>query len=632
MKKILSVMLFLVSINFTYSQNAYYDALYLKSNYNFSHKGIILFKDVKQLLMNYYPGNNEDAIDTALVNLNPFFNGLFLPQGLLLMNNKSFTSEALSSLGGIDVTKYAQGVSLFLIDRAKQELNIAFFQKFKNFVEKNDEIRILFPNTNNTLNNLLAYQYSQMLPVLQVAFYKDMEILPQNLIEVLSMDKYYARVKDLPELLIIINTYNVLQQISHLPPPQLIESLLTIADSKKFPELENLQGALTLVTIFSNAIRTNTTNYNDALKNFWISPEKVYDSILQNPITFKIFLGLIYQQILNENIKVNNKLLTSLIKNKDNEILWYKLQFSKLLTQVDKISNAAKNLQQLKDKGNKPTDQDIYMYVNTTIDLFEFGYDLTFHYNPNLKKLDKYIELVKNANGLYINVVSKKYALAMNNAIHIFNAFNKNPSSEKIFTDNILTGVSTYGTFIANIADADSPQEVQAALEAAALPAGSSSYKKNYVNNIALNAYLGINAGNWPKDNSSSPTWNGNFRLTAPIGIAWTPFSFGKGGALSIFASILDIGAIVDYQLKGDSANQEINQKIYLANIFSPGGYLVYGMAWNLPVSIGFGGQYGPGLIKMGDNLWNPNWRWNFFIAVDIPIFNLHKGTGKILK
>jgi hypothetical protein len=48
---------------------------------------------------------------------------------------------------------------------------------------------------------------------------------------------------------------------------------------------------------------------------------------------------------------------------------------------------------------------------------------------------------------------------------------------------------------------------------------------------------------------------------------------------------------------------------------------------YNLPLSLGVGAQYGPGLSKIeaGDNtvVTNPSWRWNIFLAVDIPFFTL---------
>ena len=625
MKKFFSSFLLLILCSLVFPQNPYNDALFLRSRYEPVTNKIALTNEVRQALSVYYPGVSADSIDKNLPDSNPFLKGIFVNY-TAQFDVTSFSKGKFSEIGAIDVTRLSKGISLFLIERGKQELTIAFFDKFKNFVEKNAEIRTLFPNTTYCLGNLLAYQYSQMLPVLQVAFNKDMQILPQDLVEVLTMEPYFSKVKDFPELFVIIKSIELLQQINQLSPPELIESLPGIADAEKFPELGNLHSALKLVTIFSNSIRTNDFDSN----NYWISPDAFYVNIIQDTVSLNLFLGLVYQQIVNEKIEVRGKPLASLITKKENEVLWYKMQYEKLLIQVDNIQTAAKRIKQLKDVGSMPTNQEIYEYVNTTIDLFEFGYRIGSHYFPDSTKMDIYIDIAKNANSLYINTISQKYALAMNNAINILSAVNNRPGSgkNKVYSERNISGLATYGTFIANIADAGTPEEVQAAIEAAALPAGSSSFKKNYRNNVALNAYLGVNAGNWPKNESSSVTWNGDFRLTAPIGIAWTPFSFGKKGSISVFGSVLDVGAIVDYQLKTTDSTQEIDQKIYLANIFSPGGYIVYGMPWNVPISIGFGGQYGPGLIKMGDNLWNPGWRWNFFLAIDIPVFNLKKGKG----
>jgi hypothetical protein len=119
--------------------------------------------------------------------------------------------------------------------------------------------------------------------------------------------------------------------------------------------------------------------------------------------------------------------------------------------------------------------------------------------------------------------------------------------------------------------------------------------------------------------------------LIAPIGLVYTPFSWGNGGSLSLFGSMLDIGAVVDYQLTQDNA--EFEQKILLKNILSPGLHIVYGSAWNLPLSLGIGSQYGPGLLslKQNDVEFSPTWRWNIFIAVDLPILNLVQGQkGKL--
>jgi hypothetical protein len=109
-----------------------------------------------------------------------------------------------------------------------------------------------------------------------------------------------------------------------------------------------------------------------------------------------------------------------------------------------------------------------------------------------------------------------------------------------------------------------------------------------------------------------------------------------KGGSLSLFISLFDLGAIVDYQLKTDSAvnntgsNTPVikkNYQINLGQIVSPGGYIVYGFFSNLPLAVGIGAEYGPGLSKISSNgtatLNNPSWRYNLFLTVDIPFFNI---------
>jgi hypothetical protein len=158
---------------------------------------------------------------------------------------------------------------------------------------------------------------------------------------------------------------------------------------------------------------------------------------------------------------------------------------------------------------------------------------------------------------------------------------------------------------------------------------------RGFLGNISFQSYLGAFYTTSKRPGSLEGTWSDQFGVTAPIGISWTPgfFSWGKVGSLSINATLLDIGAIVDYRLNRvpspiDSSTSTITKeyKIELGQIFSPGLHLVYGLPFNLPLSLGFGGQYGPGLSKVevgGTVVGNPSWRWNIFFAVDLPLFNL---------
>ena len=202
---------------------------------------------------------------------------------------------------------------------------------------------------------------------------------------------------------------------------------------------------------------------------------------------------------------------------------------------------------------------------------------------------------------------------------------------------DFIEKLKPYALFMANMVEAKSEGEVKAALENVILPVGSSSIKKNSLGNISVQTYLGAYLALNDNDTKVS-AWSDRFGVIAPIGISWTPafWSFGKGGSISLFGSLLDLGAIVDYKLKKDSVpnssgnNISVIDKTYkveLGHIFSPGAYVVYGFFGNLPLSFGMGAQYGPGLSKIEDEnstvLKNPSLRWNVFFAVDMPFFTL---------
>src|SRR5665647_2499394 len=104
MKRIAFVFLTMLAFNYAYSQTAYYDAIYLKSKINPETGKIILYKDVQQLLMNYYPGTIEDSINEDLLDLNPFFKGYFANLAIQSGIRASFNPIKLSSIGGLDVT------------------------------------------------------------------------------------------------------------------------------------------------------------------------------------------------------------------------------------------------------------------------------------------------------------------------------------------------------------------------------------------------------------------------------------------------------------------------------------------------------------------------------------------------
>ncbi|MGO8055852.1 hypothetical protein, partial [Rhizobium leguminosarum] len=75
----------------------------------------------------------KTPLDTASLNAEPFFEHLFeITPGA---SASAFVSRGVSALGGLNVTKYANAISDIMIERAKQELTLAFFNRFKKFSE-----------------------------------------------------------------------------------------------------------------------------------------------------------------------------------------------------------------------------------------------------------------------------------------------------------------------------------------------------------------------------------------------------------------------------------------------------------------------------------------------------------------
>ena len=127
-------------------------------------------------------------------------------------------------------------------------------------------------------------------------------------------------------------------------------------------------------------------------------------------------------------------------------------------------------------------------------------------------------------------------------------------------------------------------------------------------------------------------THNAFLSVAAPVGFGFNT-GFGKGGSLGLFTSIIDVGAIAAFRF-GDNDAADL-PALSIKNILAPGAYLVYGFPCDLPLSLGFGAQLGPNLREINttpdpsmpdviEPVFKNGWKYGFFLAVDIPLFNLY--------
>ena len=421
-------------------------------------------------------------------------------------------------------------------------------------------------------------------------------------------------------------------------------------------------------------IRSSQTQLIPSNDIAWIKFSDFNENILRDTLTLRIYLGLLYEKMDGISFRYEtNKYISVQQFMKDNSDNIFRLAdlIENFVVLANDVEQSIKDIKNKKDKGL--TNDDYYTYIEKAINVIDYGFKVANTIKEGIIN-DRYIVMARNANNLYKNIYTKNYNAAVMNAYlileevlvkskeavkdknevqlanttdttikkNITNSYNATINSTLFKKDSIekksklVEDILKYGNVMASIIKAENAEDAEAAIDAAVLPAGSSSIKKNTEWNISLNAYIG---GYFGKSSNSTDQIDGNnstVGVTAPVGIA---FSKGLGhynngspvGSLSLFATIIDVGAIAGYRLNDDST--ALDQKVTLGDIFAPGGYLVYGIGLPfkgfayIPLSVGYGWQYGSKLYYKSDNgklaeSDKSRWRSNWFIAIDIPLAN----------
>lgn len=647
-----------------------------------------------------------------------------LKGNITLMDNKT-GSQSSSSFLGTDVTKYANALADIMIEHAKEELTIAFFDRFKKFIEENEEFRILFPKTTEKLQNLLSYKYPEMLKALQKAFQEDIKMITYRIDDVFVLPKYQALTKKHPEIVIAIRSLRLIQELENgdLDAYGVLNELVNFKEWKEVQSatLKNVNSSLQFALLINQSVSYEEESGGKIIR-IWYSTKELAPLFHHDEELFKIYAGLIYEQ--SEKIpffKPDGKEIkfSQTLSEQSGNIFFFRNKIQEFTDLTSKVKAIAKSI---KEKKSNTANEDRYNYITTSIDIIEYGFSLYKFFDDSFDKSDDYIGILRLANDIHKNIFEEKYNAAISNTIDLYTKIARLKKQEiELFTkaeiagfkgeidatnlkddekkklkriierinyvsddldkgtikdkskdlnkkvDNIcvsdinelidklkykdklnavkinanLNGLLTFikkakpfALFMANMVEAKTEADVKAALDAVILPVGSSTIKKNSNFNFNVQSYLGARLSfTDAKDATIENTWNDKFALSAPIGLSISHGLNRKRGSLTLFIPLLDLGAIVDYKLKYKNegeANQELESKDYtvkLGQIISPGAYFVYGFPFNIPLSLGFGGQYGPGLSKIDqDNatkVINPYWKWNVFLSVDIPLFNL---------
>ncbi len=612
--------------------------------------------------------------DESKFTKNPFFttDRLFTVDKALLQSKS--LPPLFNQIGGTNVTTFVDGLARFIVTRAKEELNIAFFNRLKKLFDKYPEFKILFPNTIEFLAKIDPSMYASIIQALQEAFEKDCIELSNRMTRLQTMPEAMCATgdKDCPERIKAYRSFFNKPEgnafisllfvtdglIKAKTPADIIAGLTDSITSRnnivdplyKLQVPANYLNGLKLSKLVSESIRSN----DDA--NVY-APAAFVRNIVKDKRAFRIYLGLLYElnekspiaiQVSSSSVEFKQVLTNYATRKDENNAIGY---FEDLITSIIAINQ---HVEEIKDKINNNGAFNYVNYTNYYNSLLNFADRLS-----NFPKLSPTIaievtvikdriSIARTAGKVYYDVSNRSYGSAILNTVTLlestfFKYLDDNTSTLKAslepsnqFKDDFIK----YGNFIGTVAQAQTGEEVEQAIDAVALPAGSSSIKKRTPFNIAINSYIGghvgkervMGAGSTVRESKNAFNSAG---IVTPVGVAFStgfPAHWKHPFSASLFGSVIDISAATTYRLQ--DSNSEIKSDITLANIISPGGYLILGLP-AIPISIGAGWQINPNLNKVtveGIQI-NPNryQRFSLFLAVDIPIINLYTSPKRRL-
>jgi hypothetical protein len=649
-----ALILLLISPITVFSQTPYYDAIAVSKHLK-NGKLDTNFAAVQEygpILNRYLESPNEQTNYRTLFNafteeaspdFNPFLDDYFVVPAGGGAGSKSFNAGLgglFQSVGGTDVTTFADGLAKFLVKRTKEELYVTFFEKLAD-TQKLPEFKILFPRTKELVDNFKSWEYANIVNTLKESFEKDLKELLKNLPKFATIDTnnytgaVRARLKRIRDFfgkregIILLSAVKIGDGV--ISGDKLPDIIHTVGGQQYLGSITqdiNLKNSFRLLDILSLSLRNSSAG-----KNYITRSE--FDKLFDSAATRNIFLGLLYAQIKNESIIINGLDIADAIKR---GITDFKPYFENLIDAADVVSDSFKELKTAKAGGEDGADYWANLFDSFKDFISEVQNVGLINANIQLPPIiDSVFNIGKQALEIAHDISARNYNAAI---ISTLNFIARHSDLDKSEFASFLV---KYGSFAANVVQADNSDEVEKAIESVVLPVGSASIKKHSQFNIALQAYVGLYGGRQRQSSDTVFVTAGG--VYAPVGIN---FSWGMGNdtvlkhnkktrgrwATSIFVSVIDISPLVTYRFSNYNEELANDIKIRLNQIFSPGLQLAVGFP-KIPVSLGGGFNWTPLLTKVEKdkitalNIDTRPFRWQIFMAVDIPLLNFHTTSRK---
>lgn len=213
-------------------------------------------------------------------------------------SNIASIGNIASSVGGLDVTTIADGISKFIVKRTKQELSIAFFRNFKDDLKKYPDLESIFPNTNNLLYAIdqQIYNYANYLENLREAFRADLLVLDENLPSIINNHPdFFNKPNNHPLASMLKSACYISSSLKHdIHPGDILDgfpiNFFNDKDGHRTEKLSRLAGAIQTLQLVSESLRESDSTKN----SYWVNIDKIR-KLVNDPDALQIYMGLLIQ-------------------------------------------------------------------------------------------------------------------------------------------------------------------------------------------------------------------------------------------------------------------------------------------------------------------------------------------------
>ena len=652
MKKILlsALIYLLISIN-TFSQNAYYDALFCASldtadaNHNnyqsFSFNGgdkVVLSNFKLFLEKPFEPGKpNFERVKgifqkiKASEQISDRASGL---AGLELVSLLApiFNLSKMSS-GQTDTLLY--GLTIYLADEFRKGYMQTYMNGIEKSIGKTGELRILFPQTYQKLLTLDPLKYQDFGNEMKSVFDEDLGNSLENLTKhidkpIIEKDVNYVLDKALCEA-INKNSYYPYFSLTSTIGQKLINGvhpsdIMGYLDEKYYKDNDTVKkkigNQIHFLNILQRNLRDTSTRQNNQFSNVWLNFEKL--SKLNNPNAMKYFIAL----ILKEDEEFFKSKIDSLKDGKLIEKNLFNKYKKENITPLLSILTKLDELTKLKDK-SLLEEKNFAMYLKNVGEIVEL---LATNTNK-AEQVDKIMNITNNVFQTYNAIRVKNYS---NLPVYLSNILSNFDSSKNSELANRFKKIDNFSSFSAGIVSAKTSQDVNKVIKNYVASPATFTEKREVGFKINVNAMPGIkydfeNTTLLKKDKTDSVSVTGqNIGLSLPVGIDFTLFSCSKV-SYGLFVQAIDLGAMLNYRLTSNA--NTLPDSVGFKSVLSPGVSLSVGLP-NTPLTIQLGYHWGPVLrnITDGKTVLASNTNTgsvHIRIAYDIPLFKI-KGRKNV--